>query len=60
MKKMRVINDAYQEIISKDPGTAITLTSFRRLIRDGRIPCICIGRKRLVSMEDVYDFFNNH
>ena len=59
MKKMRVINDAYQEIITKDPGTAITLTSFRRLIREGRIPCINIGKKRLVSMEDVFEFFDS-
>lgn len=60
MKKMRSICDAYQEIVLKDPNTAITLTSFRRLIKEGKIPCIYIGRKKVVSMEDVYDFFDNH
>lgn len=59
MRRMRSILEAYQEIVENDPCTAITLTSFRRLIREGKIPCIYIGKKRLVSMEDVFEFFDS-
>ena len=58
MRKMRGINDAYEEIIKKDPDSAITKTGFRRLVREGQIAHISVGKKKLVSMEDVYAFFN--
>jgi len=57
MRKMRSIREAYQEIIEKDPDSAITLSAFRRLINEGKIPYIKIGKKKLVSMEEVYEFF---
>ena len=60
MRKMRGIDDAYREIAKKDPDSAVTKTGFRRLVNEGKIPHINIGKKRLVSMEDVYHFFNNN
>ena len=57
MRRMRLISEAYGEIKEADPCTAITMTAFRRLVLDGRIPSIMIGNKRLVSMEDVEYFF---
>ncbi len=57
MRKMRLIAEAYEEIKEADPNTAITMTAFRRLVLDERIPSIMIGNKRLVSMEDVEHFF---
>lgn len=57
MRKMRLITEAYAEIKEADPNTAITMTAFRRLVLDGRIPSIMIGNKRVVSMESVESFF---
>ena len=54
---MRLITEAYAEIKEADPNTAITMTAFRRLVLDGRIPSIMIGNKRVVSMESVECFF---
>lgn len=59
MRRMRLISEAYAEIKETDPNTAITMTAFRRLVLDGRIPSIMIGNKRLVSMEDVENFFQH-
>ena len=56
---MRLISEAYAEIKEADPCTAITMTAFRRLVLDGRIPSIMIGNKRVVSMEDVDRFFKH-
>ena len=57
MRRMRLISEAYAEIKEADPNTAITMTAFRRLVLDGRIPSIMIGNKRVVSMESVESFF---
>lgn len=57
MRRMRLISEAFAEIKEADPNTAITMTGFRRLVLDERIPSIMIGNKRLVSMEDVEYFF---
>ena len=57
MRRMRLISEAYAEIKEADPKTAITMTAFRRLVLDGRIPSIMIGNKRVVSMESVESFF---
>lgn len=54
--RMRSIQDAYQEFAEKDPNSAITKTGFRRLVNEGRIPFIQIGRKKVLRMEDVYAF----
>ena len=62
MEKMRLIADAYAEIIAKDPQTALTKNAFRQLVISERIPSIKVGNKRLVSMESVEHFFclENH
>ena len=57
MRRLRLISEAYAEIKEADPNTAITMTAFRRLVLDGRIPSIMIGNKRVVSMESVESFF---
>lgn len=59
MRRMRLISEAYDEIKEADPNTALTMTAFRRLVLDERIPSIMIGNKRLVSMEDVEYFFQH-
>lgn len=57
MLKMRLVSEAYNEIKAADPDTAISRTGFRRLVNEGKIPCVNVGNKRLVSMEAVYAFF---
>ena len=59
MRRMRLISEAYEEIKEADPNTALTMTAFRRLVLDERIPSIMVGNKRLVSMEDVEYFFQH-
>ena len=54
---MRSINDAYSEILSTDPKTAITKSGLRRLVNTGEIPSVEVGRKRLINMDVLREYF---
>ena len=51
MNRMRTAEGALQIIKEMDPGTAVTLRSIRRLINTGTIPCVPVGRKKLVNVD---------
>ena len=53
MLKMRTIPEAAAELKAADPHTAITQHAIRQLVLSGRVPHICIGKKRLVNMEEL-------
>lgn len=59
MKRIRTVNEAYNEIKAYDPDTAITKYFFRSLIDSGKIPCIKAGSKSLVDMDTVENYINN-
>lgn len=51
--QMRTIAEAYQELKKQDPNTALTLYALQTLIKNGAIPSVCIGKKRLVNLQTV-------
>ena len=51
MNRMRTAEGALQIIKERDPETAVTLRSIRRLINTGTIPCVPVGRKKLVNVD---------
>ena len=51
MNRMRTAEGALQIIKEMDPETAVTLRSIRRLINTGTIPCVPVGRKKLVNVD---------
>lgn len=51
MVRMRTITEAHNELIQKDPNTSVSKRALDRLIREGKVPCIRIGRKRLINMD---------
>ncbi len=59
MKRIRTVNDAYNEIKANDPDTAISKHFFRSLIDSGKIPCVKAGTKSLVDMDTVENYINN-
>ena len=36
-----------------DPESALTFSALRRLVLAGEIPCVRVGTKKLVSLEDL-------
>lgn len=59
MQRMRTIKEAYKEIKEKDKDTALTVTGLRRLVNEGTIPCVLIGNKTLIAMENLEEFLHN-
>lgn len=53
MKHVRTIDKLHEELLSEDPGCALTKTALRRLVITGAIPSTRIGQKYLVSREAV-------
>lgn len=58
MPRMRTVPEAHKELLEKDPNTSFTLSALKRLVRTGKIPCICIGKKRLVNMDILENYLN--
>lgn len=54
--KMRLISEAYKEIKEADHASALTLYSITRLVKEGTIPSVKIGRKTLIDAESIHAY----
>lgn len=54
--RMRTAPGALAIIQQEDPGTDITLHYLRRLIKTGAIPCVPVGRKKLVNVDKLIEY----
>ena len=59
MRRMRTLDQAAAWAKETDPATALTKTALRRLVLSGQIPHVEVGRKRLVSLEDVESYLEH-
>lgn len=53
MARMRTAGKVIELIKEQDPDTEITLHYIRALIKSGEIPCVQVGRKKLVDADAV-------
>ena len=51
MLHTRTIREAAAWFKSQDPHTCLTETAIRTLLRSGRVPCVRLGKKYLVTIE---------
>jgi hypothetical protein len=51
MARLRIIQEAYNQIKLEDPETALTICALRRIIKTEGIPTIRIGRKSLIDYD---------
>lgn len=49
--RMRTAAGALDIIKAEDPETAVTLRYIRRLIATGTVPCVPVGRKKLINVD---------
>lgn len=54
--RMRTAEGALAVIKEGDPGSAVTLRFIRRLIVTGAVPCVPVGRKKLVDVDRLMDY----
>lgn len=58
MPRMRLLKQAYEEIVAADPDTALTMTALRRIVLSGVIPTVYSGRKRFINMDALLKYLN--
>lgn len=60
MTRMRNIKQAYLYIKEQDSETALTESAFRKIVKKGIIPTLCISsRVNLINLDDVDAFLQN-
>ena len=56
--RMRTVHEAAQEMKKLDPSTAVTEYHIRRLVLDGVLPRIKAGKKYLMNLDSLLEYFN--
>ncbi|HIU57789.1 MAG TPA: excisionase family DNA-binding protein [Candidatus Ornithomonoglobus merdipullorum] len=56
---MRGIRQAVLEIKAADPHTALTERAVRRMVAEGTIPAVRVGRKQLINLDVLYAYLTN-
>lgn len=57
--RMRTRDEAVEMLRQDDPGTFVTKGFISRMIREGRIPYVRVGRKILINYDGLLDFLEN-
>lgn len=57
-RRVRSINQVAAFFQERDPDTAITNSAIRKAVKDGAIPSVSIGTRKLIVLEDVAHYFN--
>ncbi len=58
MVRTRTIKEAYAYFKEADPNTAVTENFIRKLLITGKVPCVKVGRKFLVTLEALEEYLN--
>lgn len=56
--RMRTAPEAIAEIKSIDPNTAFTLRALRRMMNTGEIPVVTVNSKRLINLDNLFDYLS--
>ncbi len=58
MARMRLVAEAYREILENDPNTALTMCALRRLVNSGAIPAVYSGRKKFINLDVLLEYLD--
>lgn len=58
MPRMRTLDECYNELKQLDNNTAVTKYFVRQLAINGTIPCVMVGRKRLINLDKLIEYLN--
>lgn len=58
LPRMRLLDEAYSELLQLDPDTAISKNYLRRLSMSGKIPVYMVGRRRLINFDALLIYLN--
>lgn len=55
LPRMRTIPQAFAEIKRLDPNTALSETTFRKMVQRGEIPIVQVGTRRLINLDVLFE-----
>ncbi len=55
---LMTLNGAVEEVKKRDPGCYINRGLLERAIRDGKIGCISVGRRKIVNVDRVMEYLS--
>ena len=55
LPRMRTIPQAFKEIKAIDPNTSITMSTLRRLVKEGVVDTVQVANKRLLNLDLLFD-----
>lgn len=55
--RMRTIRKTVEFLKQLDPETCITYSAISQVVKEGGIPCIHVGNRTLILLEDAYMYF---
>ena len=58
MRRLRTINQTFEEIRQADPDTCLTRHAIRTAVINGEIPSRLVGSRRLIDMDLVLAYFS--
>lgn len=56
LARMRTADKALAIIKAEAPDTGVTLHYIRQLIKNGKVPAVSVGRKRLVNVDTLMEY----
>ena len=56
--RMRTLPKAFEEVKRLDPDTALSLGTFRRVVKKGVIPITEVGSRRLINLDLLFEALN--
>ena len=57
--RMRLLNEAYEQLLKDDPKTSVTKYALRSIIKSGKVNTVKLGRKTLINYDSLLDYLKN-
>lgn len=59
LRRLRSIEEAYQELVKEDNNTSITRNLIRKLCREKKVQCFNLGKKVMLDYDDLVKQINS-
>jgi excisionase family DNA binding protein len=56
--RMRLAREVVEELKKLDPGTSVTESGIRRLVKEGKLRSVKVGNKSLINLDQCIAYFN--
>lgn len=57
--RMRLLNEAYEQLLKDDPKTSVTKYALRSIVKSGKVNTVKLGRKTLINYDSLLDYLKN-